>query len=870
MEVIDDKTSVKLSENKVNEADRSRDVTDPKWEWPEAGKSDKITGYPENIRAAIKFWKAYAGFGDIYSAWNSYAEMNPHHNNKTFLKELNPAVLKGDIEAISAVVDTEEQLGMVDPEHVKRALRNMNIGIYEAIGTYTPETFAKMMIINSVINNNPNLDKNLAMKRLNKDLDDAKRNVESYKKRAGQSNPEYDLIISKHEKWVEELEKEIKSNGKWADKLLNDVKNGDYSEIEKYDDGYLTLGVVRESAKYDVEAAVKDIVEFNRGNMDFAALGISIAKNLGYEPNEENVDKITDHLAASTDDNDKIPEDATMVKELFNMLESKVNEGEELATSAAEIVTTIKSKLPNKPKEGDLLKILNDNGFKYKVTDPIFDIIVSQLVDAGIDFDMNEAELEKEGVDTGISNMWLKKIGRDTNGNKTITIGLPNDRGTSVQMSKAAFPQGDSILRGITNLKEFVELPEAQQETFFKEIVDYINNHGSSKLKGSLKVFEANDGTDVITLKDGEDTWYVSKIDSTHLEMVNDLKYVGTGGMSVHHVREFKGRPWYDDLVKWLHGEDMPSEWVYEANKNIRFTDGDIKRITNDGEYYYAGGGNEWEVRRDADDTVVANWYSDKEQLDILDDKDFISYLKQKSFKVNEGETSVNETYREDIKREFPEMDKITLDVVVKEWESGDQTGILDRISTIIAIQLGYMDTKGKLLDEDGYSDVISKVFKIHDANESNTGENIYSEYYEREFSVEEIKNAFTYYKDYMEANDLPVDIVSVDEVDSNNIDEILYHAELQGMSISESYDTKIAEENQKVFEGKKSEIREIGKALNIKLATGKVNKNNYFETLVDISTRIVESKYTDLKQERVGNVLAFFTNKEIKSKLLK
>jgi hypothetical protein len=79
---------------------------------------------------------------------------------------------------------------------------------------------------------------------------------------------------------------------------------------------------INEAQKYDIEAAIKDIREFNRGNIDLEQLATSIVKNLGYEPTDNNVDNVINHLRASTARGRRIPEDPAIVRELYPMLES--------------------------------------------------------------------------------------------------------------------------------------------------------------------------------------------------------------------------------------------------------------------------------------------------------------------------------------------------------------------------------------------------------------------------------------------------------------------------------------------------------------------------------------------------------------------
>lgn len=115
-----------------------------------------------------------------------------------------------------------------------------------------PEVFAKQMIINSTVNNNPDFSKDLALQRLQRDLKSAKQGLTSYERRQKQhTDPEeFDTIIEKTKKWIDELDKEIKSGGKWVEQLLNDVKNKDYKEIEKWD---IREGATNENGLGDIQ-----------------------------------------------------------------------------------------------------------------------------------------------------------------------------------------------------------------------------------------------------------------------------------------------------------------------------------------------------------------------------------------------------------------------------------------------------------------------------------------------------------------------------------------------------------------------------------------------------------------------------------------
>ena len=82
---------------------------------------------------------------------------------------------------------------------------------------------------------------------------------------------------------------------------------------------------INEAVKYDIEAAIKSIKQFNRNtgklpNEEYLAR--QVVRDLGFRPTRKNVEITKDHLGASADGEDRIPEDADMVKELYPMLEA--------------------------------------------------------------------------------------------------------------------------------------------------------------------------------------------------------------------------------------------------------------------------------------------------------------------------------------------------------------------------------------------------------------------------------------------------------------------------------------------------------------------------------------------------------------------
>jgi len=120
----------------------------------------------------------------------------------------------------------------------------------------------------------------------------------------------YNPIKNKHQqnaKVAPSTEKEINSRGLFNPFALEENKS------------------LTEAQKYDIEAAVKKIRDFNRGSYkkykDGAVeqLALDILDDLRINHTGGNVDDTIDHLGASMDGDDRIPEDQDLVREIYGI-----------------------------------------------------------------------------------------------------------------------------------------------------------------------------------------------------------------------------------------------------------------------------------------------------------------------------------------------------------------------------------------------------------------------------------------------------------------------------------------------------------------------------------------------------------------------
>ena len=95
--------------------------------------------------------------------------------------------------------------------------------------------------------------------------------------------------------------------------------------IKEFEQFVSKAASIDEAQKYDIEAAVKKIRDFNRGaykkhgNNAVEELALDILDDLRITLTGGNVDDTIDHLGASMDDDDRIPEDRDLVKEIYGI-----------------------------------------------------------------------------------------------------------------------------------------------------------------------------------------------------------------------------------------------------------------------------------------------------------------------------------------------------------------------------------------------------------------------------------------------------------------------------------------------------------------------------------------------------------------------
>jgi len=91
----------------------------------------------------------------------------------------------------------------------------------------------------------------------------------------------------------------------------------------------------------------------------------------------------------------------------------------------------------------------------------------------------------KMNIEQPVSNLYIKGWGLDVNGNMTIKIGFPNDRGFAIQTNDG-LKETDYIISGKGKAGSKSSFTKSELETIGMEVTDYVKNYGSKNQKSRL------------------------------------------------------------------------------------------------------------------------------------------------------------------------------------------------------------------------------------------------------------------------------------------------------------------------------------------------------------------------------------------------
>lgn len=178
-----------------------------------------------------------------------------------------------------------------------------------------------------------------------------------------------------------------------------------------------------------------------------------------------------------------------------------------------------------------------------------------------------EKALNNEPVELEESNGNLKKgdrvkiqQGHDKTANGRVK--LSGKSGTITNVMSSSYVVDVDGVRKYTIRKDDV----VKESTKLTDIMNEINStksggcgcgcgcNGKKKLSESVDVIDDRYNIGKVTDSQGDD-WYVKKIDSTHMFMANDPKYLKKDkptGVMAHHIAQHRDTAYYNDLKKWL------------------------------------------------------------------------------------------------------------------------------------------------------------------------------------------------------------------------------------------------------------------------------------------------------------------------------
>jgi len=171
----------------------------------------------------------------------------------------------------------------------------------------------------------------------------------------------------------------------------------------------------------------------------------------------------------------------------------------------------------------------------------------------------------------GMQNTWLNAlnkankyadgggVGKFKKGDK-VTDGRGN-----VGIIKQVQSNGNLYIQWVSYSGETTtDLTADNDPSDFEKLDDFANGGGVDK---------------VYKLIDGENTWYLTYLDSTHFFLINTKEYKG----SPYHIGEFRSRPFYNEVLSWLNSNKgkMAKGGGVDYNENREMVLNDNKQIAH-------------------------------------------------------------------------------------------------------------------------------------------------------------------------------------------------------------------------------------------------------------------------------------------------
>jgi antirestriction protein len=154
---------------------------------------------------------------------------------------------------------------------------------------------------------------------------------------------------------------------------------------------------------------------------------------------------------------------------------------------------------------------------------------------------LSKAKVKVEEMTKKDFNEYIKKLSKN---DEYKFLGLMSKEEIIDDIKEVAKPVGWRF-RGSNN-----RVPSKKQVTMGRKSGDvyYENRSNHSDVSRVVRLAKGGEVDNILEVKDGEDTFYLTYIDPTHFYLSNTRDFKG----SAYHSGQFRDRPFYNDVVSWL------------------------------------------------------------------------------------------------------------------------------------------------------------------------------------------------------------------------------------------------------------------------------------------------------------------------------
>jgi len=166
----------------------------------------------------------------------------------------------------------------------------------------------------------------------------------------------------------------------------------------------------------------------------------------------------------------------------------------------------------------------------------------------------NWKKLTKEKEDEQeYKNRWLELKQSEGTPNQKIGVGIRKIRRELAEMEK--FVTWYSRIRSMNELDkdDYWKRTQKHLKKIKERLIGFA--HKIQELDRPISESVINESDDIVKITHGDNDWHMKRIDGTHVMSANNEKALRDGRGAVYHVAQFRDRPFYADVRKWLYGK---------------------------------------------------------------------------------------------------------------------------------------------------------------------------------------------------------------------------------------------------------------------------------------------------------------------------